>query len=158
MTDSATIQGLLAAFRELPPWRGTDLSAEDRRRSARTARHMQNSDPADAERALALFLDEAGGFTGVENETRLFLLMRFVFDLPDRVPASQRRVFKGWINWPAPDAGGIVNLSWPINWQHGQPTILAPYAGAEGPRYGAIEEYRYLLGHFPFRKIGAAEE
>ncbi len=158
MTDSVTVQSLLSKFRMLAPWSNAqDFFGDDWRRYTDAVRLVQKSEPADVERALARFLDEADGFTGVENETRLFLLMRIVFDLPDCAPADYRRVFKGWVNWPAPDAEGNVNLSWPVGWQDSQPALLAHFEGADGPRYAAIEEYRYLLARFPFRKLHMAK-
>ncbi|HKQ05868.1 MAG TPA: hypothetical protein VJ464_12100 [Blastocatellia bacterium] len=157
MADPATVQKLLSALRGLAPWGSTsDFSEADWQRYMDAARLVQQSAPADVEQALAHLLDETNGFTGVNNERRLFLLTRVVFDLPDRMPADQRRVFKGWVNWPAPDAEGNVNLSWPLDWQDERPVLLAPYEGSEGPRYGAIEEYRYLLNHFPFRTLRTA--
>lgn len=156
MTDAARIQTLLASLRSLAPW-GTDpdFVAEDWRNYIKAARLVQNSEPADVKRGLAVFLDEPDDLTGVENETRLFLLMRVVFDLPDCSPVDQRRVFKGWVNWPPPDAEGNVSLSWPVDWQNGRPALLAPFAGADGPRYGAIDEYCFLHAHRPFRNLDA---
>ena len=154
MPDSPTVQSLLSRFRMLAPWSNAqDFFEEDWRRYTDTALLVQKSEPKDVERALARFLDEPDGFTGIKNETRLFLLMRIVFDLPDCGPTSQRSVFKGWVNWPAPDADGNVNLSWPVDWQDGRPVLLAHFEGADGPRYGAVEEYRYLLTRFPFRDL-----
>jgi hypothetical protein len=153
MTAPTTIEQLLAALRDLPPWRNTDFKRDEWRRYLQAALLLQNTKPADAERAFLRFLDAGEGFTSAENETRIFLLMRVAFDLPESAAADQRRIFKGWTNWPAPDADGVVNLSWPVNWQRDQPELIAPFEGAEGPRYGAIEEYRYLLERFSFRRI-----
>lgn len=159
MSDSATVQSLLSIFRVLAPWsNAAAFSAEEWRRYIDAARLVQKAEPADVERALARFLDEADGFASAENETRLFLLMRILFDLPDRAPADQRRLFKGWVNWPAPDAEGNVNLSWPVGWQDDQPALLAPFEGADGPRYAAIEEHRHLRAGFPFRRLPTARD
>lgn len=158
MTDSAAVHSLLPLFRVLTPWHNAqDISEEGWQRYRNAARLLQSSKPEEVEIALARFLDEADGFTGVENETRLFLLMRIVFHLPDHAPADQRCIFKGWINWPAIDAEGNVNLSWPVHWQDGRPVLIAPFEGAEGPRYGAVEEYRHLITHFPFRELRTAD-
>jgi hypothetical protein len=104
--------------------------------------------------ALLEFLNEAEGERGVFNELQLFLLSRFVFDLPTRIPAERRRVFKGWSNWPEPDPEGMVDLGWPVRFGPGGPSLLAAYEGSEGPRYGAIEEYHYLREHFGWRDLG----
>jgi hypothetical protein len=153
MTDSSTVRSLLAAFRALAPWPSDrDLSAEEWGRYADAARLVQAADPAEVERALVRFLDEASADAGNDNESRLFLLTRFVFELPERAPSAERRVFKGWVNWPEPDGEGNVNLSWPVGWRDGRPFLLARYEGSDGPRYAAVEEYRDLLSRFPFRK------
>lgn len=154
MTYSATVQTLLASLRSLAPW-GTDpdFVAGDWRNYIEAARLVQKSELADVKRGLAAFLDEADGLTGVRNETRVFLLMRVVFDLPDCSPLDQRRIFKGWVNWPEPDDEDSVDLSWPVGWRNGHPFLLAHYEGADGPRYGAIEEYRDLISRFPFRDL-----
>lgn len=158
MIDSATVQSLLAAFRMLTPWHyDQDFTAEDWMHYIDAGSLVQASESVNVEHALARFLDEADGFTEVENETRLFLLMRVVFDLPNCAPVDQRHVFKGWINWPTPDTEGNVNLSWPVDWQDSQPALLAHFEGADGPRYAAVEEYRYLLAHFPLRRLQAAK-
>ena len=155
--DSAAVQNFLGMFRVLAPWRNTqDFSVQTWRHYINAAKLVQNSEPGKVELALARFLNEADGFAGVENETRLFLLMRIVFDLPDRAPVDQRRIFRGWVNWPAPDAEGNVNLSWPVDWQDDRPVLLAPFKGADGPRYGVVEDYRSLLARFPFRKLWTA--
>ncbi len=156
MTQSAAVERLTAAFRRLAPWpHDRDLSGEEWRLYADAARLVQSSRQEDVERALILFLDEAAGAGGPDHETRLFLLMRVVFDLPDRAPAGDRRIFKGWINWPAPDAGGTISLSWPVTWGGARPSLAARFAGAEGPRYGALEEYRHLLARYSFRTLPA---
>lgn len=154
MAYSITVQSLLDLFRSLAPWSDARaFSTEALGHYINAARLVQSSEPGEVESALAGFLDEADGFTGGDNETRLFLLMRIVFDLPDRAAADQRHIFKGWVNWPAPDAEGKVSLSWPVDWQAGRPTLLAPFEGAEGSPYRAVAEYRDLLARFPFRQL-----
>ena len=145
-----SVAQLLTAFRRLPPW-GT-VSAPARWRDYEdAARLVQQADPAVLDQALLEFLNEAEADAGDANESRLFLLSRFAFDLPRRAPAEQRRVFKGWTNWPEPDHEGMVDLSWPVRFGAGGPSLLAPYRGSDGPRYGAVEEYRYLRDHFSWR-------
>jgi hypothetical protein len=145
---------LLAAFRQLAPWRSdSDFTRDDWEMYINAARLLQKSDPQTVARALVRFLDEAHDSDAVKNETRVFLLLRLVFDLPTRAPVPERRVFKGWTNWPDPDSEGSVNLSWPVSLRAGRPRLLARYEGSDGPRYGAVEEYRYLLARYPFRSL-----
>jgi hypothetical protein len=96
----------------------------------------------------------ASEFSGdYEDESKVFILMRVVFDLPVSALESECLSFKGWTNWPLPDAAGHVNLSWPVEWRYGKPSLLAHYEGSEGVPYGAAEEYEYFRARFPFRRL-----
>jgi hypothetical protein len=146
---------LLASFRCLPPWGADDPGPGGWRAYEDAARLVQRVNPAEMDQAMAEFLNEAKGDAEAANETRLFLLSRVVFDLPDRVLAARRRVFKGWINWPAPDCEGMVDLGWPIRFGPRGPSLVAANEGSDGPRYGAVEEYRYLRENFGSRNLAA---
>jgi hypothetical protein len=147
---------LLAAFRSLPPWGVADPGPGGWMNYQRAARLAQRVDPAELDTALLEFLNEAEGEAVQANESRLFLLSRFIFDLPARVPAGRRRVFKGWINWPEPDPRGMVDMGWPIRFGPVGPSLLAAFKGSEGPRYGAVEDYRYLREQFGLRHLAHA--
>jgi hypothetical protein len=142
------------AFGTLAPWPpGGALPSEQWDQYIAAAAAVQRADPDDVERSLTDFLGQRRGIEGAAAETSLFLLMRVVFDLPEKAPASERRSFKGWINWPPPASDGTVSLAWPLTWESGRPILVAPYEGSEGPRYAAAEEYRYLLDRYPFRAL-----
>ena len=96
-------------------------------------------------------------FGGIENETRLFLLLRVIFDLPHCSHVSKRRTFKGWYNWPEPDQNYSVNLSWPIKWKQGKPALAAHFVGANGHRYAAVDEFNFLLQNYPLRRLELIE-
>lgn len=145
---------LVEAFATLAPWPADgDLSPQEWDRYCAVAAAVQGAEPDDVERALADFLDRRKGFEGAADETRLFLLMRVVFDLPETAPAEQRRSFKGWVNWPPPAPDGTVSLAWPLTWAGGRPALVDPYEGSEGGRYAAVEEHRHLRDRFPFRAL-----
>ena len=148
-----SVAQLLAAFRSLPPWGAADPGPAEWQKYHEAAALVQSADPAELDQALMTLLNEAGGEAGAANESRLFLLSRFVFDLPARAQAQRRRVFKGWINWPEPDPEGMIDLAWPVRFGPGGPSLLAPFAGSEGPRYGALEEYHHLREHFGWRDL-----
>jgi len=148
---------LKSLFDSLSPWSQkegfTDIDWENYRQ---VARDVQKSISEVVESALELFMKEAiqEEFKGYESESKLFLLMRIVFVLPELAPEILRRSFKGWVNWPEADSKGNVNLSWPISWQSAEPKLIDRYEGSEGVPYSAIQEYRYLLQNFPYRELG----
>jgi len=148
------LSSLTAAFRTLAPWTAADeLSSAEWDRYVAVAGEVERADPTDVERALDEFLGERSGFDAAEDETRVFLLLRVVFDLPEKAAASERRPFKGWVNWPPPDPTGNVSLSWPVTWDEGRPALVAPYEGSEGRPYAAVAEYRHFLESYPFRRL-----
>lgn len=146
--------GLVDAFGELTPWTAAPaLSPAQRDRYVAVAAAVQRHEPAAVERAIGDFLSRRSGPGNSEDETRIFLLLRVVFELPEHVPADERASFKGWVNWPAPAPDGTVSLAWPIAWAADGPVVVAPYEGFEGPEYAAVEEYRHLLERHPLRAL-----
>jgi len=121
----------------------------------KVAKIAQETDPQIVEPALDRFVRQAidEPFTGYESQSKPFLLMRVVFDLPENAPQASRLPFKGWTNWPQADAQGNVSLAWPISWRSGRPELVASYEGSEGKPYAAAAEYRYLRNHFPYRRL-----
>jgi len=151
------VEGLKAALNSLRVWSQRDsFTADDWGNYLKVARIVQETDPNTVEAALDQFVMEAlhEPFTGYESESKPFLLMRVAFDLPEVAPQESRLVFKGWTNWPQPDAQGNVNLAWPISWRSGKPELVASYEGSEGKPYAALAEYGYLRRDFPYRPFG----
>jgi hypothetical protein len=154
-----TPQELSQAFSGLRPWsKRADFTAADWRAYVRVARLAQNTDPQVLDDALDLFIRTAvqEPFTGSTSESKPFLLLRVMFDLPESAPAESRRIYKGWINWPPPDREGRVSLAWPIAWRSGQPELMASYEGSEGQPYRAAAEYRHFRTAYRYRVLPEA--
>ncbi|HEX8652914.1 MAG TPA: hypothetical protein VF708_19015 [Pyrinomonadaceae bacterium] len=162
MADAnVTENQLIEDIEALPPWRTQgDLSDSEGERYREVARIVQQADPSLVASALDQFIARATNehHDDYEGESKPFLLMRVVFDLPEQAPVEQRRSFKGWTNWPKPDASGQVSLAWPIAWRNGKPTLVDFYRGSMGLPYAASQEYRHMLDHFPFRALGEKED
>lgn len=145
---------LTGRFRALAPWPAEgDLPPDEWERYVATAAEVQRAESPEVEEAFDEFLRERSGLEAARDETRLFLLQRVVFDLPETAPEGERRPFKGWVNWPPPDADGNVSISWPIAWRDGRPALLAPYVGSEGRPYKAVAEYRHFLERYSLRAL-----
>jgi hypothetical protein len=149
-------QELIERLRSLPPWQNqVDFSAQDWKQYVDVARLIQSADPDMVTAALDEFVREVSQeeFRGYEGESKPFLLMRVVFELPERASVDERQSFKGWSNWPDADENNQVNLSWPVSWEGGSPKLLATYEESMGLPYSAGAEYRYLLKKYPYRKL-----
>jgi hypothetical protein len=149
-------QDLKTTLGSLRPWSQRDaFTRDDWGNYMEAAKAVQKADQQTVETALGEFVREAvqETFTGYESESKPFLLLRMVFDLPEAAPQQSRLIFKGWVNWPKPDAQGNVSLAWPVSWQSGKPDLVASYEGSEGKPYDAAAEYRYFRSHFPYRHL-----
>ena len=156
MTTSANdASELVAALRSLAPWSDRNFSPSEWAQYQRVAALFTKASPDVVKTALSQFVLEAMAADdhGDEDESKPFILMRVLFDLPDRADAAELKSFKGWTNWPGPDAASKVNLGWPVRWSAGKPRLEATYEGSMGLPYAAAEEYDWLLQHRSFRDL-----
>jgi len=145
---------LVERIKSLPAWKTQgDFSEAEWNRYLDVARMLQQTPPDMVDRVLEKAAGGADPQASEEAQTKLFLLLRIVFDLPARGPADERRSFKGWTNWPQSDAAGFVDLSWPISWLHGRPTLSGTYQGSMGLPYDARGDFRYLRSKYPYRRL-----
>lgn len=154
--DLSSKQGMLARLRELPAWRADrDFTHQEWAAFIDVAKLVQTANPDVVASALDDLMRErfSEEYRGTETDSKPFILMRVVFELPEAAPVEQRFSYKGWSNWPVPDARNQVNLGWPVTWQGGHPGLQALYDGSMGRPYTASAEYRFLLQTFPFRKL-----
>jgi len=149
-------QEIIERLRSLPPWQSqADFTAQDWQQYVDVAQLIQSTDPDTVAAALDEFVRQGlqEEFRGYEEESKPFLLMRVIFELPERANVNERQSFKGWSNWPAADENNQVNLSWPVSWEGGRPRLLDTYQESMGLPYAAGAEYRFLLKKYPYRKL-----
>jgi hypothetical protein len=90
----------------------------------------------------------------IEEDTKIFLLMRVLFNLPEH--ATSRPRFYPWHeNHTDLDSNGTVNVAWPITWKSGNPQLVTGETGIQGvvDLYLPAEEYDYFLRHYPMREL-----
>lgn len=147
---------LLTDLKRLKPW-GTknDFNVKDWGAYTKTAIKFQKASKDEVLRTLGRFMkfSKNANQENYEEDSKPFILMRVIFDLPQEIAVEERKSFKGWINWPLEDSNGNVDYSWPIQWDNGVPMFVSSYEGSEGKLYEAILEYEYLLNHYPFRNF-----
>ncbi len=133
------------------------------------AKVIQKNDPGAVEKALLQYQMTGcvhGDFQAVDvlqekNDTKLFLLMRAVFKLPEAVPAKELREFGGWIPTKSViNEDGTANQDWPIKWDQGHPKLTSGFIGLQGinARYNAVEEYKYFLSKYSMRDLSSFPE
>jgi hypothetical protein len=144
---------LARLFQALPKWATNhDLTDDEQQRLLATARTVQQAAPATVRKAIDRFMTDTDEYDPLDREfaeTKLFLLMRVVFDLPESVPAADMAYFKGYLR---PESA-LRNPSWPISWTEGKPQVVDRCVGSRGGRYLAADEYDFLLTRYRFRKL-----
>jgi hypothetical protein len=154
--SKSTPESLIKSFNQLTPWTSNlDWTSSAWKKYINTAIKVQEANQTDVEEAIKNFMEEAKKqpFIGYEIESKLFILLRIVFEIPQVASEKDRFSFKGWINWPKANEFGEINLGWPVKWINGQPNLESGYVGSEGKPYAALEEYQFLKMKYPFRKL-----
>jgi hypothetical protein len=149
-------QELIERLHSLPAWKAQeDFTDQDWEQYIELARLVQSAGPDMVAAALDEFIQQTvqEEYQGYEGESKPFILMRVLFELPEAASVDDRRSFKGWSNWPDADANNQVNLSWPVSWEGGRPKLLDYYKGSMGLPYAAAAEYHYLSRNYPYRKL-----
>jgi outer membrane murein-binding lipoprotein Lpp len=144
---ASSVQDLGARIGALPRWPHElrDFTEAEWDAYLQVARAVQRTDPAIVEGLLK--------WTDI-GDPRPFILMRVVFEL------SQEEGTGGGAGWLGPSLtdGRLsekATASWPIAWDAtGRPRLIASSEGYSGVPPNWVEEYRWLLGHVPFRKLG----
>jgi len=154
-SEMETTKPLVEQIASLDPWRSNGKYTEASwKKMAETAYAVQGSDPAGVSRALESFV-RSNAFVlheDYEEESKPFLLLRMVFDLPEtNVVSSNPKGFKAWRYWG--NGGAVPPPSWPVGWSSGKPYLICGWGGSMGRSYGAAAEYQYFLRTFPFRDL-----
>jgi hypothetical protein len=128
------------------------------------AKVIQTSDPKSVERALHLYQLGGEAETNFDDslrladDSKLFLLMRVVFVLPESVPEHDFHFFGGWIGSSGLyNSDGSMNQSWPIKWDNAHPKLMAVYGGIQGinARYDASAEYAFFRKKYFIRDLSS---
>jgi hypothetical protein len=184
------VDALVRQIRSLEPWSSMEYSRRGWKSLTKLARTIQRTDPGTVELALIKYMEltpeivwrrlekwkrqkQVVPYPHHDEESKPFLLLRPVFDLPEAALQSESFSFKGWnhygldryheasrqpprdtINFTELDKDyGGVNLAWPITFRFGQPRLVDGNAGASGPPYFPSKEYRYMLERFKYRYL-----
>jgi len=150
----ANAQELLTLLQSVAPWRDANAyPTAEVRQLLHVAKVFQSSDPTNVETALTLFATRSRSNRREYDESKPFLMLRVVFELPDSAPASLRFV-SGWEGKDGDvNRDGTVNLGWPLRWHWNHPRVTDSYMGFHGFVYDPAAEYKFLLKNFRPRKL-----
>jgi hypothetical protein len=176
-----TVERMEGLLREVHPWpTGSNVYGDKNWENIiSVAKDFQKADPVSVERTLCDYQNETildkGMIHGdkrldfssyrvdpelyqerLEEDGKLLLLMRVIFDLPEHAAPAQRNTFFGWITYGQdvnPD--GSVNIAWPLSWTNATPKLLSGQTGIQGivDVYDVLSEYKHFYSHYHFRSL-----
>lgn len=152
--DQKRFADLLVKIR---PWQSAlkeDYKTQDWDRLVETAQIVQKFTPSSVRNVLEESQTNQIGL----DDSKVYLLFRVMFALPEHAPAKEQFGFGWWIQTEFPDESpinkdGTVNLAWPISWNNGRPHLISGFQGYEGPPYRAAPEFDYLMKHYKYRDL-----
>lgn len=164
------LERIVAPIKNWPESGPEGYSPEDWNHLISAAQEVQKYNPNSVEKALHSYQLKGcpyGKFQNIssqqqlENDTKLFLLMRVIFRIPESVPKDKFVGFGGWVpSASLVNSDGTMNPSWPVKWDEGHPILIAPYLGLQGieARYDAAAEFDYCLTNYPMRDLSSFHE
>ena len=90
----------------------------------------------------------------VTNDGKLYLLMRVMFELPQKATPQEARLWNWVTHRTQYNADGTVNAGWPIRWVQGRPELISGYEGRQGfSAYNAAAEFADFYRNYPYRRL-----
>ena len=158
---AAAIARVLDGISQVAPWgMAYEYTREDWFALLGAATTIQQTSPVYVAEGILVYQRKVADSAepSINTDTRIFLLLRTAFDVPESVPADERPMFIGWLNWPEPDSNGNVSVAWPLSWAGGVPRFIDEQLGSQGAGYGGMEEYEFFLLHYPYRDLEAVRK
>ena len=143
-----------ALLTAMPSWSEIGLGDRNARRAIeRTAADIGRIDLGAVRSAIRSYLQReclTDGGPGIGALSRIFVLNRYLFDVPARVPLGKIRIFGGWHG----NRSGRAAISplWPWKTARGQPRLAGTFKGYSGPPYLALAEFDYFRRAYPRRR------
>jgi hypothetical protein len=91
--------------------------------------------------------------------SKLYLLLRVIFELPRELDRAHAAAFGGWVHPGVFDDRPTFDVSWPVRVDApARRMAISPCAGYLGSPYLAALEYDWFAASFPLRSPGALSQ
>lgn len=89
----------------------------------------------------------------IEDLSKLFLILRIVYNVPDSIPVAMAKTFGGWVKPVSELTGQFYKIAWPVaSDPQNQPFVKYVYMGYMGAPYNAPGEAEYFVNAFGRRQ------
>jgi hypothetical protein len=137
----------------IPSWT-IDYSASDQeafRAQIKVLKQYSETEIAEAVHWIETNYDSRCVEEYTDHMTRIFLMMRALYDVPEQVPRNLARNYGCWVREGARDSKDQFDLQWPLRNVNGELTVVGKFAGSNCLHYNASGELRYISSYFPRR-------
>ncbi len=155
--DSSKLDNTGKMILQIPDWT-TGYYTEASQQLVNIARQVQNTtSPTGLRNSIIKFENAVAGTTNaLGQESKIYLLLRVMYQLPQSMNINQVQVFGSWLH---PDIGknnSTFNLAWPVfatQSPSGLQVSVANFTGFDGRGYNAVGEYDYFNTNFQQRNL-----
>ena len=148
-------------MREVPPWTTVNVNVPAETypldKLKRVACFLLKQSERDRRVIVATYNIYARAHTDdLPISSKLYLLLRLIFDVPEEYSRNNAKFFGGWRGWLEERTlaeGGTANLLWPLGYQSQRLVLKGTLAGYYGLPYNGLGEYDYFASHFPLRSV-----
>ncbi|MBI3586726.1 MAG: hypothetical protein HY088_06320 [Ignavibacteriales bacterium] len=88
----------------------------------------------------------------IDNLSKVYLLLRVIFDVPQSIERKQAKVFGGWDHPSIEERAEVFNLLWPLELKDSKIQVKGTFSGYHGIIYDAVGEFDFFKAKFKTRK------
>jgi hypothetical protein len=154
MTETTPrIEALINVIAAIPPWTAGRYDEVKTRALREAATQLASASLEELRGAVETYAQRHRlSDDATEKLSRLYLLLRVVFDVPCSIARQQAKVFGGWNHPSVGSDDPSFRLSWPIEVdQDGRLAVVGVYRSYRGRPYDAAGEFQYFAENFELR-------
>jgi hypothetical protein len=150
---ASEIDKFVETIQRLKPWAYADRDkfkaiADDYNR---VGKDFQSVPVEDARQIVKQIADELPVGGDVETASKLYVLLRFYFAVPEYVERSEYRAFGGGWGVPEDDKGRLGTL-WPLAVENNELQLTSQFRLFKGAAYRALDEFDHFNKNYGPRK------
>jgi hypothetical protein len=152
VNDNEQISEVVARLDAMPSWYAVDPNTPETRTAIKNkceAIRVHYSHSIIRE-AIVRVLRTADPTTETAMASKVFVLNRFLFEVPEDADAATIRHFGGWVGVPVKN--GRVDMLWPWCQDSNGLELKGSFQGYFGEGYDGVGEFDYFSAHYDGRK------